>query len=316
MRLEPESRATRRTCPSKLGIYAAAAHLGWFQDTFKAAYPAGETATPPTRGRSSTASSRTASSMPKGNHPRLDAGRVRHRRRVVRARPAATDHVHRGRTPARRRARRSITLGGRRRTSTRWRRRAGRGQPRQRASRMFGCGSATRPAAVPHRAARRVEQVVRHRLGERSASSASSASSRSTRTTGCAARPTVASSRTARTGGDGAVISDLQAEQGHARQGGVRPGLLPGQPRLGVPGHADRRRLLHDGRCSTSNPDRIDFSRARVQHGRRRQPLPAPRRGPRRRRLLRHQQPVHERQPVAARSTRDPSAAFGADRAR
>ena len=40
-RLDP-SHSDSPFVPGKIGIYAAAAHLGWFQDTFKSAYPAGE----------------------------------------------------------------------------------------------------------------------------------------------------------------------------------------------------------------------------------------------------------------------------------
>lgn len=52
--------------PGKLGIYAAAAHLGWFQDTFKAAYPGDGDTWAIEYGKF-----KNRVSMPKGNHPRL-----------------------------------------------------------------------------------------------------------------------------------------------------------------------------------------------------------------------------------------------------
>jgi len=81
--------------PAKLGIYAAASHLGWMQDTFKAAYPAGESGNTADTWALQYGKFKNRTSMPKGNHPRFEQGQFRHRRRVVRARHAAADHVHR-----------------------------------------------------------------------------------------------------------------------------------------------------------------------------------------------------------------------------
>jgi hypothetical protein len=68
LRLEP-GHSDSPYYPGKLGIYAAAAHLGWFQDTFKAAYPVA------TSGEDTWAIEygkfKNRVSMPKGNHPRL-----------------------------------------------------------------------------------------------------------------------------------------------------------------------------------------------------------------------------------------------------
>ena len=57
--------------PAKLGIFAAGAHLGWFQDTFKAAYPADEGDNNADSWALAYGAFKNRSSMPKGNHPRL-----------------------------------------------------------------------------------------------------------------------------------------------------------------------------------------------------------------------------------------------------
>ncbi len=65
LRLEP-GHADSPFTASKLGIYAAAAHLGWFQDTFRAAFPDGEDTWALQYGMF-----KNRVAMPKGNHPRL-----------------------------------------------------------------------------------------------------------------------------------------------------------------------------------------------------------------------------------------------------
>ena len=71
-RLEP-SNVVSPFSPSKLGIYAAAAHLGWFQDTFKNAFPVGGSNTADTWALNY-GKFKNRVSMPKGNHPRFDQG--------------------------------------------------------------------------------------------------------------------------------------------------------------------------------------------------------------------------------------------------
>jgi hypothetical protein len=58
--------------PGKLGIYAAASHLGWMQDTFKAAYPAGEGGNTADTWALQYGKFKNRTSMPKGNHPRFE----------------------------------------------------------------------------------------------------------------------------------------------------------------------------------------------------------------------------------------------------
>ncbi len=74
MRLD-ESNASSPYTPGKVGIYAAAAHLGWFQDTFKAAYPAGEDGNSVDSWALEYGKFKNRVSMPKGNHPRLEQGK-------------------------------------------------------------------------------------------------------------------------------------------------------------------------------------------------------------------------------------------------
>jgi len=70
-RLEEENTNSPFT-PTKLGIYSAAAHQGWFQDTFKAAFPAGESGNTSDTWALQYGKFKNRVSMPKGNHPRLD----------------------------------------------------------------------------------------------------------------------------------------------------------------------------------------------------------------------------------------------------
>ena len=70
-RLDP-SASDSPYVPGKVGIYAAAAHLGWFQDTFKQAFPAGEHGNTNDTWALEYGKFKSRSSMPKGNHPRLE----------------------------------------------------------------------------------------------------------------------------------------------------------------------------------------------------------------------------------------------------
>jgi len=73
MRLEPGNVASA-FAPSRLGIYAAASHLGWFQDTFKQAFPAGEGTNTADTWALNYGRFKNRVSMPKGNHPKLAQG--------------------------------------------------------------------------------------------------------------------------------------------------------------------------------------------------------------------------------------------------
>lgn len=69
-RLEAE-RADSPYTPSKLGIYSAGSHLGWFQDTFKGAFPADADGNTADTWALQYGKFKNRVSMPKGNHPRL-----------------------------------------------------------------------------------------------------------------------------------------------------------------------------------------------------------------------------------------------------
>ncbi|MEO8705074.1 MAG: PPC domain-containing protein [Kofleriaceae bacterium] len=60
--------------PSRIGIYAAAGHLGWFQNTFKQAYPDGESGNTADTWALNYGKFKNRVSMPKGNHPRFSQG--------------------------------------------------------------------------------------------------------------------------------------------------------------------------------------------------------------------------------------------------
>jgi hypothetical protein len=64
LRLEP-GQPTSPYATTKLGIYAAAAHLGWFQDTFRSAFPEGD------QWALEYGMFKNRVAMPKGNHPRF-----------------------------------------------------------------------------------------------------------------------------------------------------------------------------------------------------------------------------------------------------
>ncbi|MBA3464279.1 MAG: PPC domain-containing protein [Deltaproteobacteria bacterium] len=70
-RLDP-AQADSPYVPARVGIYAAAVHLGWFQDTFKAAFPAGQNGNSDDTWALEYGKFKGRTSMPKGNHPRLD----------------------------------------------------------------------------------------------------------------------------------------------------------------------------------------------------------------------------------------------------
>ena len=73
MRLDP-GHVDSPFAPGKVGIYAAAAHLGWFQDTFRAAFPATAPGNTDETWALQYGRFKSRAQMPKGNHPRLTQG--------------------------------------------------------------------------------------------------------------------------------------------------------------------------------------------------------------------------------------------------
>jgi hypothetical protein len=69
-RLDPDQ-ADSPFNPSKLGIYSAGSHLGWFQDVFKQAYPDGQDGNNADTWALEYGAFKNRVSMPKGNHPRF-----------------------------------------------------------------------------------------------------------------------------------------------------------------------------------------------------------------------------------------------------
>ena len=193
---------------------------------FKAAFPAGEGSNTADTWALEYGKFKNRVSMPKGNHPRLTQARARHRRRVVRARPAAADHVHRaGYRPDVVHAR-SITAGVATHVSAMATQ--GWGAVNRSANmRMYGCGTIDEPARVPHRSPD--AQSKSYGTGW-----ATLGTLRVLRELSFNTYYWMRSSADGRfvangaTGGDGAVISDLQTDKDIARQRRVRPGLLPG----------------------------------------------------------------------------------------
>jgi hypothetical protein len=70
LRLEP-GRADSPFAPGRAGIFSAAAHLGYFTDTFKQAFPNGEGSNNADTWAINYGKFKNRVSMPKGNHPRL-----------------------------------------------------------------------------------------------------------------------------------------------------------------------------------------------------------------------------------------------------
>ena len=70
-RLDP-AQSDSPYAPVRLGIYSAASHLGWFQDTFKQAFPEGQGGNTNDTWALEYGKFKSRTSMPKGNHPRLE----------------------------------------------------------------------------------------------------------------------------------------------------------------------------------------------------------------------------------------------------
>jgi hypothetical protein len=255
MKLEP-GHADSPFVPGKLGIYAAAAHLGWFQDVFKAAYPAGEGNNTGDTWAIEYGKFKNRSSMPKGNHPRLTQGEFD----IVaewfaRGLPRLTTYIAPDTGPTQ--CNSSITSAVADHANTMavsgWA-----AANRNANLRMYGCGSASSPAScltsLPDATTRSygsgwantgVLRILRELSFNTYYWMRSSADGRF-----------IANGAT---GGDGAVISDLQANKDIRVQAAYDPGFFPdnrGWMFQGTP--------IGAGFCSMgllqSDPDRINFS--------------------------------------------------------
>ncbi len=254
-RLDP-SHADSPFAPSKLGIYAAAAHLGWFQDTFKSAYPAGQNGNTVDSWALEYGKFKNRASMPKGNHPRFEQKEFD----VVaewfaRGLPKLTTYIAADNGPTSCSTSISAAVGSHASAmaSQGWT-----SVNRSAGMNMFGCGGASNP----------LECLA----GQPEASSkaygthwANSGKLRVLRELAFNTYYWMRSSPDGRfvangaTGGDGAVISDLQANKDIRVKAAYDPGFFPdgkGWVFQGTP--------IGAGFCTmgllTSDPDRIDFS--------------------------------------------------------
>ena len=263
MRLEPGRTRLAVRPGARLGIYAAAAHLGWFQDTFKAAFPAGDGGNTDDTWALEYGKFKNRVVDAEGQPP---APRRRSEFDIVaewfaRGLPRLTTYIAPDTGPTS--CTQSISLGGRARTSPRWRRRAGRAVNRSRGHQHVRLRRVDEPARVPHRRCptRRASRTARagRTLG----------TLRVLRELSFNTYYWMRSSADGRfvangaTGGDGAVISDLQTNKDIEVKAAYDPGFFPDNRGWMFQGTPIGARLLHDGPARPSNPDRIDFSRVR-----------------------------------------------------
>ncbi len=257
MKLEP-GRADSPFSPGKLGIYASAAHLGYFQDLFKQAFPATDSGNTVDTWAIEYGKFKNRVSMPKGNHPRFSQGELD----IVaewfaRGMPRLTDHIAPDTGPT------SCTPSINPAVNTHATQMAASGwgaANRAAGMNMFGCNGSTDPrsclTALP------TAQSKSYGTGW-----AKVGNLRVLRELAFNTFYWMRSSPDGRfvangaTGGDGAVVSDLQSNKDMRVQAAYDPGFFPdGRSWMfqGTP--------IGTGFCSTalliSNPDRINFSEA------------------------------------------------------
>jgi hypothetical protein len=261
MKLEP-GRADSPYVPSKAGIYAVAAHLGFFQAVFKAAFPEGEGNNTSDTWALEYGKFKNRVSMPKGNHPRLTQGEVD----IVaewfaRGLPRLTTYIAPDTGPTT--CTQSITTGVQQHVSAMatngW-------QAVNRGAnlRMYGCGTSTNP-----------------RECLTSSPNASSKSYGNTWTTTGTLRVLrelsfntffwMRSSADGRfvangaTGGSGGVISDLQTNKDISVNAAYDPGFFPDNR-----GWMFQSTPIGSAFCTSGllvrNPDRIEFNEAECSH--------------------------------------------------
>ena len=261
LRLEP-GHADSPYTPTKLGIYAAAVHLGFFQAVFKAAFPAGEGNNTQDTWAIEYGRFKNGVSMPKGNHPRLTQQELD----IVaewfaRGLPSFGTYIEPDAGPT------SCTPSITSTMSAHVSSMATQGwQALNRSAnvRMYGCGTSTNPreCLTSHPEAQTKSygtgwaktgklRVIRELAFNTRFWTRSSADGRF-----------IANGRT---GGDGAMISDLQTNKDISVKAAYDPGFFPdnrGWMFQGTP--------IGSGFCTSGllvrNPDRIDFSEAECSH--------------------------------------------------
>ncbi|MBA3397356.1 MAG: PPC domain-containing protein [Deltaproteobacteria bacterium] len=254
LKLDP-TRADSPYTPGKLGIYSAAAHLGFFQDLFKQAFPADQDGNTADTWALEYGKFKGRVSMPKGNHPRFSQGELD----IVaewfaRGLPRLTDHIapDTGPTTCAQTINPAVATHATQMAASGW------GAANRTAGmNMYGCTSAdpracmsTLPTAQSKAYGAGWAKVGNLRILRELAFNTffwmrSSPDGRF-----------VANGAT---GGDGAVISDLQTNKDIRVQAAYDPGFFPdgrGWMFQGTP--------VGTGFCTNallvSNPDRINFS--------------------------------------------------------
>ncbi len=261
LKLEP-GRADSPYVPGKAGIFAAAAHLGFFQAVFKAAFPAGEGSNNQDTWALEYGKFKNRVSMPKGNHPRLTQQELD----IVaewfaRGLPRLTTYIAPDTGPTSCTANISSAVGSHVSAMST----SGWGAANRSAGiRMFGCANSTNPrecfGTMPEAQNKSYGtgwpkvgklRVLRELAFNTYYWMRSSADGRF-----------VANGAT---GGDGAMISDLQADKDIKVKAAYDPGFFPdnrGWMFQGTP--------IGSGFCSMGllvrDPDRIDFSEAECSH--------------------------------------------------
>ena len=255
MRMEP-GRADSPYSPAKLGIFAAAAHLGFFQDTFKQAFPAGENGNTADTWALEYGKFKGRVSMPKGNHPRFAQAELDIIAEwFVRGLPKMTDYIapDTGPTSCTPNITPAVAQHVAQMATQGWS-----AANRTAGLAMYGCGSATNPAqcltSLPDAKTKSYGAGWTHAGTLRVLSELDFNTFFWMRSS-----PDGRFVANGATGGDGAVISDLQSKKNIKVQASYDPGFFPdnrGWVFMGTP--------IGAGFCSmgllTSNPDRINFS--------------------------------------------------------
>ncbi|MCX5745290.1 MAG: PPC domain-containing protein [Proteobacteria bacterium] len=255
MRLDP-TRSDSPFAPSKLGIYASAAHLGWFQDTFKGAYPDGQNGNTADTWALEYGKFKNRTSMPKGNHPRFSQEEFD----VVaewfaRGLPRLTSYIAADNGPTSCTPNISAAIG---QHATAMASQGWSATNKNDGMNMFGCGGATSALGCltgqPEAASKPYGRNWAHAGVLRMLRELSFNTYYWMRSS-----PDGRFIANGATGGDGGVISDLQTNKDIKVKAAYDPGFFPdgkGWVFQGTP--------IGAGFCTTglltSNPDRIDFS--------------------------------------------------------
>jgi len=263
MRLEP-GRKDSPYVPGKAGVYAAAAHLGFFQAVFKAAFPAGESGNTQDTWAMEYGKFKNRVSMPKGNHPRLTQGELD----IVaewfaRGLPKLTTYIAPDTGPTSCTPNISSAVGQHvaAMSASGWR-----ATNKAAGIRMHGCGNSTNPLECLTS-----QPEAQNKSYGTGWAMAGMGKLRILRELSFNTYYWMRSSADGRfvangaTGGDGAMISDLQSDKDMKVKAAYDPGFFPDNKSWMFQGTP-----IGSGFCTSAllqrNPDRIDFSEAECSH--------------------------------------------------